>query len=106
MTGLRHNYRMPRPTYRFNFMWFSRLIAVVAVSLFIGACSMGYYAQAVRGQSELVFHRRNVSTIVSDPATDPKLAARLLLPMPKQTLRACESREMTWKSAACRRIPR
>jgi len=79
MTGLRHNYRMPRSTYRFSFMWFSRLIAVVAVSLLIGACSMGYYAQAVRGQSELVFHRRNVSTIVSDPATDPKLAARLLL---------------------------
>lgn len=46
----------------------------------LGACgSLRYYAQAVRGQSELVFHRRNVGTMVSDPATDPKLAARLAL---------------------------
>lgn len=44
----------------------------------LGACSsLRYYAQAVRGQSELVFARRSISAIVADPATDPALAARL-----------------------------
>jgi predicted aminopeptidase len=57
-----------------------RLIAIPAVGLVLCACSsLSYYTQAVRGQSELVFHRRAVSTIVGDPATDHELAARLRL---------------------------
>ena len=44
-----------------------------------GCSSLRYYAQAAHGQGELVFHRRTVSAVVGDPATDPKLAARLRL---------------------------
>ncbi|MGH8160486.1 MAG: aminopeptidase [Rhodanobacter sp.] len=44
-----------------------------------GCSSLGYYAQAAHGQGELVVHRRAVSAVVSDQATDPKLAARLQL---------------------------
>jgi predicted aminopeptidase len=57
-----------------------RLIAIPAVGLVLCACSsVSYYTQAARGQSELVFHRRAVSAIVGDPATDHELAARLRL---------------------------
>ncbi|MHB1273466.1 MAG: aminopeptidase [Rhodanobacter sp.] len=50
------------------------------MSLVLCACSsLRYYAQAARGQSALVVHRRAVSAVVRDPATDPKLAARLSL---------------------------
>ncbi|MBQ4856127.1 aminopeptidase [Rhodanobacter sp. B2A1Ga4] len=55
-----------------------RLIAVAAVGLLLGACgSLRYYAQAVHGQGELVVHRRAISQLLRDPATDPQLAARL-----------------------------
>jgi predicted aminopeptidase len=57
-----------------------RLIVLATMGLLLAACaSVRYYAQAVRGQSELVFHRRNIGAIVADPATDPRLAARLAL---------------------------
>jgi predicted aminopeptidase len=57
-----------------------RLIVLATVGLLLGACaSVRYYAQAVRGQSELVFHRRAIGAIVADPTTDPRLAARLAL---------------------------
>lgn len=50
------------------------------MGLLLAACaSVRYYAQAVRGQSELVFHRRNIGAIIADPTTDPRLAARLAL---------------------------
>ncbi len=69
---------LPKPVLRRT--RFSRLIAIAAVGLLLAACgSLRYYVQAVRGQSELVFHRRNVRAVVSDPGTDPKLAARLAL---------------------------
>lgn len=50
------------------------------MSLVLCACSsLHYYAQAAHGQGELVVHRRAISDVVSDPATDAKLAARLRL---------------------------
>jgi predicted aminopeptidase len=53
---------------------------MTAMGLLLGSCgSLRYYAQAVRGQSQLVFHRQDVASITNDPTTDPKLAARLLL---------------------------
>lgn len=59
---------------------FPRLIVIAAMSLVLCDCSsLRYYTQAVHGQGELVFHRHAVSAVVSDPATDPKLAARLRL---------------------------
>ena len=55
-----------------------RLIAIAAVGLLLCACgSLRYYAQAARGQGELIVHRRAVSRLLRDPATDPALAARL-----------------------------
>jgi predicted aminopeptidase len=70
------------PHYRFAELLtpFPRLIAISAVGLVLCACSsVRYYAQAIHGQSELVFRRRAVSAIVQDPATNPRLAARLRL---------------------------
>jgi predicted aminopeptidase len=57
---------------------FARLIVIATVGLLLCACaSLRYYAQAAHGQGELIVHRRAVSELVRDPATDPKLAARL-----------------------------
>ncbi len=59
---------------------FLRLIVIATVSLLLFACSsLGYYAHVAHGQSELVLHRRAVAKVISDPATDPKLVARLEL---------------------------
>jgi predicted aminopeptidase len=53
---------------------------MTTVGLLLGSCgSLRYYAQAVRGQSQLVFHRQDIAEIASNPSTDPRLAARLLL---------------------------
>lgn len=50
------------------------------MSLGLCACSsLRYYAQAAHGQGGLIAHRRALSKLVRDPATDPKLAARLQL---------------------------
>ncbi|MFC5525110.1 aminopeptidase [Rhodanobacter ginsengisoli] len=58
----------------------SRLIAIIALGLALCACgSLRYYAQAAKGQGALIVHRRAVSKLLSDPATDPKLATRLRL---------------------------
>jgi predicted aminopeptidase len=61
-------------------MRFPRLVVIATIGLSLGACgSLRYYAQAVRGQSELVVHRQDVSALVGDPATEAKLATRLAL---------------------------
>lgn len=50
------------------------------MGLLLCACSsLRYYAQAAHGQGELIAHRRAVSSVVRDPATDPELAGRLSL---------------------------
>ena len=55
-----------------------RLIVIAAVGLLLCACSsLRYYAQAAHGQGKLIAHRRAVSELLRDPATDPALAARL-----------------------------
>lgn len=53
---------------------------VLAVGLVLCGCSsLRYYTQAAHGQGELLLQRRAVVAVVSDPATAPKLAARLQL---------------------------
>ncbi|HEY0198947.1 MAG TPA: aminopeptidase [Rhodanobacter sp.] len=47
--------------------------------LLCGCSSLRYYGQAVRGQGALIVHRRAVSKVLGDPATNPKVAARLRL---------------------------
>lgn len=50
------------------------------VSLLVCGCaSFRYYAQAAHGQGELIVHRRSLSMVLRDPATDPELARRLQL---------------------------
>lgn len=57
---------------------FSRLVMATAVSLLLCGCSsVRYYAQAVRGQGALVWHRRAISGMLRDASTPPQLAARL-----------------------------
>jgi predicted aminopeptidase len=58
----------------------ARLVALIAMGLVLSACSsVHYYAHVTHGESELLLHRQAVSRVVADPATDPKLAARLRL---------------------------
>lgn len=53
---------------------------ITAASLLLSACgSIRYYAQAVRGQGELIVHRRPIDQLLRDPHLDPQLAARLQL---------------------------
>ncbi|MFK2879071.1 aminopeptidase [Rhodanobacter hydrolyticus] len=55
-------------------------LALATLGLALCACSsLRYYAQAVHGQGELVLRREPVSKLLRNPATDPKLAARLSL---------------------------
>jgi predicted aminopeptidase len=69
---------MPYPFRLFSATRLPGLIVIVTVGLLLGACSgLRYYAQAVRGQSELVFHRRSISALLADPSTSPALVARL-----------------------------
>ena len=57
-----------------------RPIAALAVGLALSACStMGYYTHVATGQGELVMHRRDVASVVDDPATDPAIKRRLQL---------------------------
>ena len=52
----------------------------MAMSLLLCACgSLRYYAQAAHGQGELLWRRQPVRKLLKNPATDPKLAARLAL---------------------------
>ncbi|MFS6709242.1 aminopeptidase, partial [Staphylococcus aureus] len=55
-------------------------LAFALLGFALCACSsLRYYAQAVHGQGELVLRRQPVRKLLRDPATDPKLAARLSL---------------------------
>lgn len=51
---------------------------MIAMGLLLSGCnSLRYYGQAIRGQGELIVHRRALDKVVADPATPPQLAARL-----------------------------
>lgn len=56
------------------------LIALVVAFFGLSACAdLRYYAHVTHGESALLLHRRAVSKVIADPATDPRLAARLRL---------------------------
>jgi predicted aminopeptidase len=58
----------------------TRLIVYTVVAIVLGACAdLRYYAHVTHGESALLLQRRSVSKVIADPATDPKLAARLKL---------------------------
>lgn len=57
-----------------------RALACIMMAAMLGACAnLRYYAHVAHGESALLLQRRSVSKVVADPATDPKLAARLRL---------------------------
>ena len=62
------------------FLGILRPIAIMALGLMLCACStVSYYAHVAKGQGDLVFHRRDVASVIKDPATDPTLRQRLTL---------------------------
>lgn len=63
-----------------RFLELFRPIAIMALGLVLSACStVSYYAHVAKGQGDLVFHRRDVASVIKDPATDPTLRQRLTL---------------------------
>ncbi len=56
-----------------------RLILLLVAPLVLGGCSLGYYAQSVRGHLDLVQRARPVSDWIADPATPEVLRERLEL---------------------------
>jgi predicted aminopeptidase len=69
-----------------------RPIVVATMGLVLCACSsLRYYAHVAHGQGQLVLQRQPIATLLHDPATDPKLAARLAL---SQQARRFASRQL------------
>jgi predicted aminopeptidase len=57
-----------------------RFASCGVLALLTCACSsVGYYAHLAQGQLDLLSKRESIARLVADPATDPKLAARLKL---------------------------
>ena len=53
------------------------LIALLLAALTVQSCSVPYYAQAVRGQMELLRKRTPIDTVLARQDTDPELAQQL-----------------------------
>lgn len=54
------------------------LLAVLVAALLVTSCgTLGYYAQSIGGQSELMAARRPIVEVIADPATAPGLRDRL-----------------------------
>jgi len=53
----------------------SASVLLVAAMLMMQGC---YYVQAARGQLDVLRHRQPIDDVISDPATPPELAARLV----------------------------
>lgn len=53
------------------------LLAALAAAVIGGCAQLGYYAQAAQGQYSLWSDARPIDEWIGDPATDPKLKARL-----------------------------
>lgn len=56
-----------------------RLILLLVAPLVLGGCSLGYYAQSVRGHLDLMQRARPVADWIADPATPEALRERLAL---------------------------
>jgi predicted aminopeptidase len=64
---------------------FPRLCLVLAAAALYGCSSVGYYSQLMHGEYELLADRKPIAKLVADPATDPKLKARLELALEART---------------------
>ena len=57
---------------------FGPLAAAVAVMLLLSSCGeIGYYAQSIHGEAQILARREPISKVLADPATPPALRARL-----------------------------
>jgi len=62
------------------FLFATRFIFCIMVVAVLAACAdLRYYAHVTHGESALLLKRRSVRKVIADPATDPRLAARLEL---------------------------
>jgi predicted aminopeptidase len=69
-----------------------KVISCIVAASVLGACAdLGYYAHVTHGESALLLQRRSVKKVIADPATDPKLSARLQL---SQQARQFASRQL------------
>lgn len=55
----------------------TRLVTALSVFLLAGCQTVGYYAQAVQGQSTLLLKRQSIANLLADNKTDPALKLRL-----------------------------
>src|SRR5690606_32875324 len=67
------------------------LLAALLVLPAVGCSSLGYYGQAISGQFEVYRKSRPVAEVIADPATDPRLRAKLA---DVQRVREFASREL------------
>jgi predicted aminopeptidase len=68
-----------------------KIIACTVVAAVLGACAdLRYYAHVTHGESALLLQRRSVRKVIADPATDPKLAARLKLSQQARTFASAQ----------------
>ncbi len=67
------------------------ILPVLLASLLLGGCSLGYYAQSVRGHLDVMQRARPVSDWIADPSTPEALRERLAL---AQRMRAFAVREL------------
>ncbi|POG04805.1 aminopeptidase [Pseudomonas putida] len=56
---------------------FRRLVPLLAVFLLNGCSTVGYYGQLAEGQWQLLRARQPVDKVIADPASSPRLRARL-----------------------------
>jgi predicted aminopeptidase len=57
-----------------------KIVSCAVMAALMSACAdLRYYAHVTHGESALLLQRRAVGKVVADPATDPKVAARLRL---------------------------
>ena len=57
-----------------------RIALLLAVASLLGGCAgVRYYGHVVSGEARILWHRRPIDRVVSDPGTSPQLARRLRL---------------------------
>ena len=54
-----------------------RITVLAAMVLLAGCSNLGYYAQAVSGQVDILSRRQPLASMLADPATPAELASRL-----------------------------
>ena len=54
-------------------------VFIVTAAVFTGCQTVGYYAQAVRGQCQVLARQRSCEKLLADPATDAELRTKLQL---------------------------